>query len=121
MKYLDRYIKLRDEIWAEFEKLVRKGARFPTALDVTYPRGKNPDGLAVDSEGDSYICAIEVRADPQYQLHIGEGLIVGTSKVTFVDLEGNAHKIEPDILDTYWLCQCLDEARGLLDSPEASE
>ena len=108
MKYFDKYISFREELWVEFENLVRIGAKFPKWLDVTYPRGENPKGLSLTTEGDSWFYAKELIADPDYSLHIGEDIIVGTSQVTFIDTDGKRHQIEPDILDLYWLSELLD-------------
>jgi hypothetical protein len=109
MKYLDRYMAFREELWKEFEDLVREGTRFPELLDVTYPRGENPIGLSIDADGDSWFYSKELLADPGYKLHIGEDLIVATRKVTFIDTEDKKHRLEPDILDLYWLSELLDK------------
>lgn len=109
MKYFDKYIALREELWKEFEKLVRKGARFPELLDVVYPKGKNPAGLSTTTDGDSWFYAKELLADSNYNLHIGEDIIVETTKVTFLDTNGKKHQVEPDILDLYWLSELLDK------------
>jgi hypothetical protein len=109
MKYFDRYIALRDELWNEFEKLVRKGVKFPELLDVTYPRGENPKGLSLNTDGDSWFYAKELMANPQYNLHIGEDLIVATSLVTFIGVDGKEYQLEPDILDLHWLCELIDK------------
>lgn len=108
MKYFDKYKSFREELWIEFENLVKKGAKFPELLDVTYPRGENPIGLPLTTDGDSWFYAKELIADPDFSLHIGEDIIVGTSQVTFIDNYGKRHQIEPDILDLYWLSQLLD-------------
>ena len=108
MKYFDKYISLRVELWREFENLVKRGAKFPELLDVIYPRGENPKGLSLTTEGDSWFYAKELIADPNYSLHIGEDIIVASSQVTFIDTDSQRHKIEPDILDLYWLSELLD-------------
>lgn len=102
-------MEFRAELWKGFEQLVRKGAIFPALLDVTYPRGENPVGLSVDSEGNSWFLAKELLAEPKYNLHFGEDLIIATSKVTFIDTEGKKHNLEPDILDLYWLSELLNK------------
>ena len=109
MNYFEKYLALRDELWKGFEELVRNGATFSELLDVTYPRGMNPEGLSKNTEGDSWFHARQLLADPEYNLHIGENLIVGTSEVTFVDTHRKKHKLEPDILDLYWLSELLDK------------
>lgn len=109
MKYFNRYITLREELWKGFEELVRQGARFPELLFVTHPREENPIGLSVTTDGDNWFYAKELVADPEYNLHIGEDLIVATSEVTFIDTEGKKHRLEPDILDLYWLSELLDK------------
>ena len=101
------YSDLRDRMWKSFDDLVRKGAKLRT-VDTRYPRGINPPGLDTCSEGDSYFLAAEIVADPHYNLHQGEDIIVGTGKVKFKDYDGNTHTIEPDILDLYWLAEILD-------------
>lgn len=111
MGYFDEYIALREKLWNEFEKLVRKGAKFPELLDVTYPRGINPDGLSIDTDGDSWFMAKELVANPDYVLHIGEDLIVGTGEVEFISTTGQHHKLVPDILDLHFVSQCLDGAK----------
>lgn len=108
MKYFDKYISLREELWLEFEKIVRKGAKFPELLEVTYPRGENPKNLSLTTEGDSWFYAKELLANPDYSLHIGEDIIVEIAKVTFIDVNDKRHIIEPNVLDLYWLCELLD-------------
>jgi len=114
MKYHDKYLQLREELWREFEALVRRGATFPELLDVTYPSSHpaelRPQGLPVDSEGNPWFYARALERNPQYNLHWGEDLIVGTSKVIFIASDGQRHEIEPDILDLYWLSALLDSA-----------
>jgi hypothetical protein len=111
MNYFDKYIKLRDELWSEFESLVKVGAKFQNLLDVNYPRGQNPIGLSKTTDGDSWFFATEIVANAKYKLQIGEDLIVGTGKVTFIDVDGKKHKIEPDILDLFWLSNLIDNAQ----------
>lgn len=111
MKYFDKYIKLREELWQEFEKLVRKGARFPELLEVIYPIGINPTGLSKTTEGNSWFYATELIANPNYNLHIGEDIITETTKVTFKDTNGKTQNLEPDILDLYWLSELLDKSK----------
>jgi len=108
--YFSRYLALRDEIWIAFEALVRRGARFPELADVTYPRGVNPAGLSRDTEGNSWFYANELLANPSYQLHRGEDLIVASNAVVFIDEAGTHHRLEPDTLDIHWLAQLLDAA-----------
>lgn len=110
MKYYERYIKLRDDAWRAFEALVRQGAVFPALSAVTCPRGVRPPGLAINAQGDSWFYAKALKANPDYKLHIGEDLIVGTTPVVFIDAEGMSREVEPDILDLYWLSQLLDGA-----------
>lgn len=80
--HLDRYLAFREGLWSEFAELVRRGGVFP-----------------------------ELVADPDYILHHGEDLIVATGEVTFEDADGVLRRIEPDILDLYWLSEMLDHAR----------
>ena len=108
--YLARYLALRDEIWIAFEALVRRGARFPALADVTYPRGINPPGLSRDTDGNSWFYASALMANPEYQLHHGEDLIVGANPVVFIDQAEPQHRIEPNTIDVYWLAQLLDAA-----------
>ena len=110
MKFHKKYLELRNELWKEFESQVRKGATFPELLDVAYPSGKNPPGLSVDTDGNSWFYAKALEKNPEYKLHSGEDLMVGTNKVTFVDTNDQRHEVEPDDLDLYWLSKLLDGA-----------
>ena len=98
-------------MWSAFEALVRKGATFPHLQDVTYPRGENPKGVSLNSDGDSWFYAQALVANQEYQLHKGEDIIIGTNKVTFIDTNEKEHTLEPDILDLYWLSELLDGYR----------
>lgn len=112
MNYLDKYLEYRDELWEEFERTVRKGAELDIITAVYYPRGVKVRGLPTNTEGQRWFYAKEIIANPEYNLHIGKDLIVGTGKVTFVDAEdGRKHTLEPDILDTYWICELLDNRK----------
>ena len=108
MKHLDKYLEYRAELWSEFENLVRQGAKFSEVVFVRYPRGENPKGLSLTTEGDSWFHANELVANPNYKLHIGVDIIVGTTPVTFLDLDDKPYLVEPDILDIHWLCELLD-------------
>jgi hypothetical protein len=110
MTYFEQYITLRQNLWTNFEKLVRKGAAFPALLDVCYPIAKNPQGLSVNTEGRAWFYATHLLANSDYTLHEGDDLIVATHKVTFMDTNDNTHILEPDILDLYWLAELLDGA-----------
>ena len=110
MKYHDKYMELRDELWKEFESLVRGGAAFPELLDVSYPRGVNPQGLSIDTEGNSWFYAKALEKKPEYKLHKGEDMIVGTNQVVFIGSNDQRHVLEPDDLDLYWLSVLLDGA-----------
>ncbi len=109
-KYIDKYLELREEIWSAFEKLVRKGAIFNFTVDFKCSQGIEAVGVRSDTEGNYWFQATELVADPKYNLHIGEDLIVGTSKITIIfgNKKQIKHTIEPDILDLYWLCNLLD-------------
>lgn len=107
---MKRYLKLREEMWNAFDLLVKKGAKFPELIDVYYPIGTNPEGLMLTTDGRSKFLAKELVANPKYQMHIGEDMIVGTGLVTFIDVRGNHRELEPDITDTYWLAELLDGA-----------
>lgn len=108
---LDRYLAFRESLWSEFAALVRRGGVFPELFDVTCPRGMHPPGLGRTTQGDSWFYAKRLVADPDYVLHLGEDLIVATGEVTFEDADGVLRRIEPDILDLYWLSEMLDHAR----------
>jgi hypothetical protein len=110
MKYIDKYLSLREELWTEFEKMVRTGASFHGSTD-TCIKGYNPVELPKTTEGDSWFLAKEIIADPDYVLHLGEDIIVGTGEVDFRDTEGTVYRIEPDILDLLWLADLLDDRR----------
>ncbi|NRQ41409.1 hypothetical protein HRH59_02325 [Rheinheimera sp. YQF-2] len=110
MKFHDKYLELRDELWMVFEALVRTGAAFPELLGVSYPRGINPSWLNVDTEGNSWFYATALEKNPDYVLHKGEDLVVGANKLIFIDNNRHRHEIEPDILDLYWLSELLDNA-----------
>jgi|GEM_PF-4708946 len=108
-EYQDHLYKFQKELWKEFEKLVKVGAKLQ-ATSVSYPIGINPDGLSRDSENRSYFLATELKSNPNYVLNIGEDLIVGTGIVEFKDSDGNSHRLEPDIVDLYWLAEIVDTA-----------
>lgn len=108
MKYLNRYIDLQDHLWQDFEKLVQKGAKFPELIEVTYPYGINPFGLAQGTGGERWFLAKEIVANPTYKLHENDNLITSAEKVTFMDVDGNFHTLEPDDTDMLWLAQLLD-------------
>lgn len=110
MKFHDRYLELRKQLWKEFERLVRRGARFTIPIDVIYPKGVHPEGLSKNSEGESWFYAKGLLADSAYKLHEGVDFIVATNKVVFIDLNDCAHEITPDDLDLYWLSELLDSA-----------
>jgi len=110
MNFFDRYIKFREELWAEFDAMVKQGAKFPELIDVTYPYGEKYEDLIIDSDGRYSFLAKELVPDPDYQMHIGVDIIVATGNVTFIDSMGQRRTLEPDIIDTYWLCQFLDAA-----------
>ena len=114
MIYTDRYIEFEEELWNKFELLVREGAKFPSLVDVTYPKGINPQGLIKDTDGRSSFLAKELVQDSNYKLKadINENdIIVDFNKVKFIDSNNNVHQIEPDVIDLYWICQILDSAK----------
>lgn len=113
MNYTDRYIQFRDEIWAEFENIVKRGVVLSEITEVCYPRGTKVKGLSVTTEGDSWFYAKAIIPNPDYKLHEGKDLIVATGKVTFVDLKGKHHHLEPNILDIDWLCELLDNRKPI--------
>ncbi len=104
-----RLYSFQDELWEEFNELVKKGAKI--SAHVRYPRRVNPPGLMLDTEDYSYFLATEIIANPHYKMHLGEDLIIGTGKVEFVDSNGNTHIIEPEITDLHWLVEVLEYAR----------
>ena len=108
MKYVDKYNKLRGELWEQFQLLVRSGATLPTLVSTVYPKGINPDGLSIDTDGQSWFYAKEIIKDDNYNLNLGEDIIVGIQKVKFKDIDNRVHEITPDNLDLYWLCEILD-------------
>ena len=108
MKYIEKYIELREELWKEFESTVKTGAKLPTLVSTVYPIGINPPNLSVDTDGQSWFYAKEIIKDENYQLHIGEDIIVGTNKIKIIDTDNEIHVIEPDTLDLYWLSEILD-------------
>ncbi len=112
-KYIDKYYKLRDEIWTEFENLVRKGAIFDYTVEFKCPRGVNPIGGTLDTEGDSWFKVTEIVADPEYKLHVGTDLMVGTSQVTIIfgKKKRKKYTIAPDIFALDWLCEMLDSPK----------
>lgn len=109
--HLDRYLAFREGLWSEFAELVRRGGEFPELVDVTCPPGMHPPGLGRTTRGDSWFYAKRLVADPGYVLHLGDDLIVATGEVTFEDADGGLRRLEPDILDLYWLSELLDHAR----------
>lgn len=111
-KYQERLYNLQTELWVKFEALVKTGALLPS-ISVEYPRGINPKGLYVDSEGISYFLASKLIANPNYILNNGEDLIISTNIVEFVDVEENTHKLEPNIIDLDWLAELIDTATPL--------
>ena len=114
MSYTAKYINFQDELWEEFEALVRIGAEFPQYVDVTYPIGINPKGLTKDTEGRSSFLAKELIANPNYNIRPDLGpkdLLVEVNHVTFIDTEGQKRKLEPDIPDLYWICELLDGSK----------
>lgn len=108
MKYLNQYIHFQDQLWQAFEKLVQKGAKFPELIEVTYPFGINPFGMTQTIGGESWFLAKEIVANPQYKLHENDNLNASAEKVTFMDIDGNYHTLEPDDTDMLWLAQLLD-------------
>lgn len=116
MSYHAKYYSFQEELWKEFEKLVRVGAKFPMLVDVWYEYGINPAGLSVDSEGKSYFLAKELVANPEYKLHeevTGKDIIVESGKVTFIDTDGKEHILEPEVTDLWWCSKLLDAANGI--------
>lgn len=111
--YREKYSCLQQELWTAFTLLVRQGAIFPELLDVVYPLGIQKQGLARDSEGRYWFYTYKLLAIPDYQLHQGEDLIVGTSHIRFMDSNHQVHELEPDIADLYWLASLLDAARPI--------
>ena len=108
MKYIDKYIKLRNELWSEFESTVRTGAKLPTLVSTVYPIGINPPNISIDTDGQSWFLAKEIVKDENYELHIGEDIIVNTNNIKIIDSDNNIHEIKPDTLDLYWLSEILD-------------
>jgi len=116
MSYHKKYYDFQEELWKEFEKLVRIGAKFPMLIEVWYEYGINPDGLSVDTEGRSHFLATELLANANYTLHeetTGKDIIVESGHVTFVDTEGTKRTLEPDITDLWWCSKLLDAANGI--------
>ena len=111
MKYHDRYLGFREELWQAFDQLVRKGATFSVPVDVRYPYGENPPELLLDTEGRSSFLAKGIKANSDYELHVGEDIIVGTGRVVFIDWYDTECELEPDILDLSWLSELLDAVR----------
>lgn len=112
--YLEKYSTLQEELWADFTQLVRQGAIFPELQDVAYPLDIQPKGMSRYTDGRCWFYATRLLATPDYQLHLGEDLIVGTSPVRFMDTEHQVHELEPDILDLYWLASLLDAAKPIV-------
>lgn len=116
MSYLKEYLNYREELWMKFQDLVRRGAKFPMLIDVTYASGINPEGLMKDTDGRSLFMAKELIADPNYSVRpeIGpKDIIIEFNYVKFVDTDDKIHHLEPDIIDLYWLCSVLDGADGI--------
>ena len=111
MNYIDRYYQFRDEVWAKFEDTVKKGAVLFEITEVTYPRGINVKGLSKTTNGDCWFYAKSIIANPKYVMHLGEDIIIGTGKVTFVDIENKHHSLEPDIVNLDWLCKLIDNTK----------
>lgn len=105
---MGRHLQFRDELWKEFDKTIKSGAKFSKSVFTTYPRGQIIKGLMKTTDGLCGFNAYEIIANPAYIMHNGVDLIGLTGKVTFVDFGGRHHTIEPDILDIYWLCEILD-------------
>jgi len=112
MKYLDKYTELRNELWKEFELTVRIGAKLPNLVSTVYAIGINPPNLSVDTEGQSWFYAKENSKDEKFTLHVGQDMIVDTSKIKLVDTNDTIHEFKPDTLDLYWLCEILDAKRA---------
>lgn len=113
--YCSQYLKFEEVLIKAFEELVRKGAEFPTFCDVRYVHGKSSDGLNIDMEGRSWFLATKLIPDPNYNLNepVGEkDLVVEYNKVTFIDVDGNRHHLEPDLYDLRWCAEILDAAAG---------
>lgn len=110
MKFHDRYMELRTQLWDEFERLVKRGARFMPFVDVTCPKGVHPEGLSKNTEGESWFYAKGLVSNPTYKLHAGEDFVVATNSVVFIDINGRAHEFTPNVLDLYWLSELLDSA-----------
>ena len=116
MSYKNNYIEFEKLLWEEFEKQVKKGAKFPTLLDVTYPKGINPKGLDIDTDGNSWFFAKELIKNTNYKLkpELNEkDIIIDFNHVQFIDSKGQSHLIEPNVTDLYWLCELLDSAKEL--------
>ncbi len=110
MKHLAHIHKLQEEWKYKFESIVRNGASFPSLISVEYPFGINPIGLSKTTEGRSWFFAKVIKANPNYQLEIGEDIVVAYGDVEFIDSEGNSHVLEPDLTDLYWVAEVLDNA-----------
>ena len=97
MSYSKRLYELQDELWAEFEKLVRNGADLPLTM-IHYPDGKeNFDAIAIVK-------------DEKYNLKKKMGILTGVNKVTFIDSFDRKHTIEPDLTDIFFIADLLDSA-----------
>jgi hypothetical protein len=110
MNYLDKVYKLRQELLDKFDLIVKKGAKFPTLIDVEYPYGNNPEGMMTTTEGRSTFLAKEIVANSKYNMFVGEDIIVSSGIVEFIESEGTKHLIEPDTEDLYWMAIVVDEA-----------
>ena len=89
----ERFYKLRDDVWKEFEKLVQTGCDIEGELSTIEYK-------------DTLFIIKGILKDKNYSLHIGEDMIVGTSKIKvktaifqrnqFIEVE---LEVEPDISD----------------------
>ena len=111
IRYQKKLYALQDELWKEFDIIVKKGAKFSTYIDVEYPYGINPDGMIKTNEGRSTFLAKEIISNPNYSLLKGADIIIGANEVEFIDLNNDSHKIEPNIVDLHFLSKLVDEAQ----------
>lgn len=113
MSHKKKYIEFENSLWKGFERLVRKGAKFPTLVYVTYPKGVFQKGLIKDNEGRSCFMAKELIKNSNYKLKTEVGkkdIIIEFNKVEFLDSNNEKHILEPDATDLYWICELLDSA-----------
>jgi hypothetical protein len=95
MSLHEQYYDLREKCWKAFEDLVITGCDYVGQLEIIV--GKLRIRNKITSDTDTIIIK-GIVANPEYSLHEGTNMIIGTNKIEVIMADDSIKKVTPDIL-----------------------